>query len=179
MTAQRPDRRTARTRAALQRAFVELILAKGYAALTVDAVAEHADVGRSTLYAHFGGLVGLMRASLDNPSRPLAAIVGGGVSADQLVLQLLHFREQWRRNHMFFEEPIRAIWVARLAELIEPRLGSNAGLPPAFVALQIAESQLALVRHWLAARPSPPVEVVAHAMIAATQALHAALTEAR
>jgi len=179
MNAQRPDRRTARTRTALQRAFVDLILSKGYAALTVDEVAERADVGRSTLYAHYGGLVGLLRASLDNPSAPLAAIVDGAASADQLVRQLQHFREQRRRNHMFFDEPIRGIWVKRLAELIEPRLGPTSGLPAAFVALQIAELHIALIRHWLDARPSPSAEAVANAMIAATSALHAALTEAR
>jgi AcrR family transcriptional regulator len=158
---------------------VDLVLTKGFAALTVDEVADRANVGRSTLYAHYGGLVGLLRASLETPSAPLAAIVGGGVGADQIVSQLQHFRDQRRRNRMFFDEPIRGIWIKRLAELIEPRLGPTSGLPSAFVALQIAELHIALIRHWLDARPSPSAEAVANAMMAATRALHATLADAR
>jgi AcrR family transcriptional regulator len=176
---QRPDRRTARTRAALLRAFVELLLEQGYDDLTVDVVAARADVGRSTLYAHYGGLRGLLQESLDRPSAPLAGLVDGSVCAEQLKQQLIHFREQRRRNRAFFEDPLRAIWVRRLAELIERRLAPPApsalALPPAFIALQIAEAQIALVRHWLAARPAPPVEAVAAAMVDLTQALRQAL----
>jgi AcrR family transcriptional regulator len=178
MADQRPDRRTQRTRTALRRAFIDLLLEKGYASLTADEVAERADVARSTLYAHFGGLAGLIRVSLDTPSGPLAGLVDDSVSAEQLVGQLEHFREQRRRNGMFFEDPLRTIWVKRLAELIEPRLGPTTGLPSAFVALQIAEAQIALVRHWLAARPSPSAQSVANAMVATTHALRTALTAA-
>ncbi|WP_084965728.1 TetR/AcrR family transcriptional regulator [Thermoactinospora rubra] len=42
-----------RTRAAIQRALVELILEKGYDAVTVTELIDRADVGRSTFYAHF------------------------------------------------------------------------------------------------------------------------------
>lgn len=48
-----PDRRVRRTRQAIQRALIELILEKGYDAVTVSDVIDRADVGRSTFYAHF------------------------------------------------------------------------------------------------------------------------------
>jgi AcrR family transcriptional regulator len=159
---------------------VELLLENGFGDLTVDAVSARADVARSTLYTHYGGLRGLLRSSLDRPSAPLAGLVDGIVSADQLNSQLMHFREQRRRNGAFFEDPVRAIWVRRLAELIALRLTpptpSALALPLEFVALQIAEAQIALVRHWLAARPAPPVEAVASAMADLTRALRDALT---
>lgn len=47
------DRRTDRTRRALADALVELILEKGYEAVTVQAILDRANVGRSTFYAHF------------------------------------------------------------------------------------------------------------------------------
>jgi AcrR family transcriptional regulator len=171
------DRRTRRTQAALRQAFVELILEKGYAKLTVDAVAARADVGRSTLYTHFGGLAGLLRATLENPSQPLAGLVGGQTTPEQLVRQLEHFKEQYRRNRAFFEEPLRALWIRRLAELIAPRLQGAGPLPPDLAALQIAEAQIALVRHWLAARPMPPAATVAAAMADVTHALGSALAD--
>jgi AcrR family transcriptional regulator len=49
----RPDRRVARTRTALKEALTDLILEKGYEAVTVQHVIDRADVGRSTFYAHF------------------------------------------------------------------------------------------------------------------------------
>jgi AcrR family transcriptional regulator len=47
------DRRVRRTRAALQRAIVELVLEKGYGAITGDDIAERADVTRATFYKHY------------------------------------------------------------------------------------------------------------------------------
>jgi AcrR family transcriptional regulator len=47
------DRRIQRTRKMLQDALLELILEKGYEAVTVQDVIDRANVGRSTFYAHF------------------------------------------------------------------------------------------------------------------------------
>ena len=53
MNGKPPDRRVQRTRKLLQDALVELILEKGYEAITVQDVIDRANVGRSTFYAHF------------------------------------------------------------------------------------------------------------------------------
>ena len=47
------DRRVTRTKRLLRNALVELILEKGYGAITVQDILDRADVGRSTFYAHF------------------------------------------------------------------------------------------------------------------------------
>lgn len=52
--AQKEDRRVKRTKKLLRDALVELILEKGYGAITVQDILDQADVGRSTFYAHFG-----------------------------------------------------------------------------------------------------------------------------
>jgi hypothetical protein len=49
----RPDRRVGKTRKALKEALTDLILEKGYEAVTVQDIIDRADVGRSTFYAHF------------------------------------------------------------------------------------------------------------------------------
>ncbi len=47
------DRRVRRTRTALHKALIELMIERGYDKVTVQDVLDRADVGRSTFYAHF------------------------------------------------------------------------------------------------------------------------------
>lgn len=47
------DRRIRRTRDRLRRALQELIVERGYDAVTVQTILDRADVGRSTFYAHY------------------------------------------------------------------------------------------------------------------------------
>jgi len=90
------DRRVGRTRAALQRALIALILRKGYEAITVEEICEEADVGRSTFYLHFAGKDDLKRSGLEQLHRQLVASQGqartdGGLFAFSLPL-LAHAR---------------------------------------------------------------------------------------
>ncbi len=48
-----PDRRVRKTQSLLRHALQDLILEKGYEAITVQDLLDRADVGRSTFYAHF------------------------------------------------------------------------------------------------------------------------------
>ena len=47
------DRMINRTRRALREAMLSLILEKGYDSVTVDEIADRADVSRSTFYLHY------------------------------------------------------------------------------------------------------------------------------
>ena len=47
------DRRVRKTRRALSRALIELVLEKGYEDVSVQDILDRADIGRSTFYAHF------------------------------------------------------------------------------------------------------------------------------
>jgi AcrR family transcriptional regulator len=49
----RPDRRRQRTEAAFREALISLILEKGYEAVTVQDIANRADMGRATFYLHY------------------------------------------------------------------------------------------------------------------------------
>jgi AcrR family transcriptional regulator len=187
MAARKTDRRTQRTRQALLSAFVELVLAGGYASATVEQIAERADTGRSTFYMHFKSKEDILKQSLTRPSMPLALIVGHDVTPDMLVHQLLHFQEQRPKNKVFFSAPIRQIWVKCLADLIEPRLATvsrearatNPILPLGLIATQIAEAQIALVTNWLTGRATLKPLAIAEALIATTRATMIALLRCR
>src|SRR6476646_8775317 len=66
----RPDRRVARSRRALKEALTDLILERGYEAVTVQDVIDRADVGRSTFYAHFMDKDDLLMAILADLEMP-------------------------------------------------------------------------------------------------------------
>jgi AcrR family transcriptional regulator len=58
------DRRTEKSKAALSQALIELMMEVGFEQLSVADVAERANVGRSTFYAHFADKEALLRESL-------------------------------------------------------------------------------------------------------------------
>ncbi|MET9351328.1 TetR/AcrR family transcriptional regulator [Streptomyces termitum] len=61
----RPGGRTARTRAAVRDAVLTGLSEHGYPALTVEYVAEHSGVHKTTLYRRWGGVEGMVADALD------------------------------------------------------------------------------------------------------------------
>src|SRR5688572_29859288 len=47
------DRRVRKTRAAIRDAFIELVLERGYESVTVEDIADRADVARANFYKHY------------------------------------------------------------------------------------------------------------------------------
>lgn len=58
------DRRIQRSRESLHHALVELVLEKGYEAVTIKDIVERANVGRSTFYAHYNSKEDLLTNGL-------------------------------------------------------------------------------------------------------------------
>ncbi|MFM9371705.1 TetR/AcrR family transcriptional regulator [Streptomyces sp. Da 82-17] len=72
------DRRVRRTRAALRTALVELVLEKGFHAITVEEITDRADIGRATFYAHYRDkedlLIGIVQDLAQDRERLLPAV---------------------------------------------------------------------------------------------------------
>ena len=72
------DRRVRRTRHALRSALVELVLEKGFHALTVEEIIDRADIARATFYTHYRDkedlLVGVVRDLTEDRERLLPAM---------------------------------------------------------------------------------------------------------
>jgi len=69
------DRRVRRTRRQLKEALLELLQKRSYETITVQAIIDRADVGRSTFYSHFPSKEALL---LDGFGRGLACFDGKG-----------------------------------------------------------------------------------------------------
>jgi AcrR family transcriptional regulator len=159
-------------------AFIDLVLSRGYEAVTAEEICRKANIGRSTFYLHYANKRELLAESLRNISSRMVACIDGDVTPQQLMPLLDHFREQYSVNRAFFLDPIRPLWVKSLAAVIRPRLirapaagDSRPSVPRSLVALTIAEMQIALIVHWLAGRFSLKSELVAATLIANTRAL--------
>jgi AcrR family transcriptional regulator len=152
-----PQPRTRRTREKLLRAFNELALTRGFAALPAGDIAACAGVGRSTLYVHFRGPLQLFEASLERLCLILAAAVRVDSPSSNLVPLLRHIRGQCARNPVLLEEPRYSIWSKSLARAITATLRRDPhrarhrpALPREWLAPVLAELMLAIIRRWLA-----------------------------
>lgn len=68
------DRRTARTRQALETAFIELLREKHYDSIAIHEITDRANVGRSTFYLHYPSKLDLFLAIYQQPHlEPMAA----------------------------------------------------------------------------------------------------------
>jgi AcrR family transcriptional regulator len=142
------DRRKQRTRKAALGAFIELLMTVGYEAVAMTAVAERADLGRSTLYEHFRTKDELLAASLDWPLRVLAA---APPDLAALLAFIEHVRERSGAVRVMLEQPLRSRIARMLAARIVPdlRAAGVAGPRADVRALACAEGQFAALAFWM------------------------------
>lgn len=102
MTLKPVDRRVRKTRTLLQHTMQELILEKGYDAITVQNILDRADVARATFYAHFrdkGDLLlsgfEILHAEMDEA---MAAKRGGPPSLSDIALSIFRHAQDNRRG---------------------------------------------------------------------------------
>jgi AcrR family transcriptional regulator len=159
-------------------AFNELVLARGYEALTVRDIIEHANVGRSTFYEHFENKDDLLRRSLRPVFGVLADAVGTAQTPGDLEHILAHFRENSRLTRALLQGSTQYLMSQILAELIEERVRSlptgardaKPSIPVASIAAHLAGAQLALIESWLSSKAPCSCDVLAHAMRASANA---------
>lgn len=180
------DRRTARTRAALLKAFNELIIAEGWGGFTAADVAARADVGRSTLYEHFQGKEDLLGQAMGPMLAVLASAGGPGDEGGRLEWVVAHFWDARRLARALLTGGAQPVVARSLAAHLETRLGPTPkdtalkgaaapGLPRPLAASLIARAQLGLLEDWLTGRHHAAAAALAEALRATTRALTAAL----
>lgn len=171
----RPDRRVARSRRRLKQALLELLHTESYEDITVQDIADRADVGRSTFYAHFESKEDLLFDGLDAHLMQLTDRIPQGVSPEQDAVRfrfslamLRHVMDQ----RAFFEATIVGASDSRIRDVsagiltdmvrvelerLHPEEDWLPDLPPGFDADQLRSARaravvgafMALVAWWL------------------------------
>lgn len=161
-----PDRRVARTRAALLNAFNHLVLVRRQRRIRVADIVEQANVGRSTFYEHYSSADDIYLQALSTPFGMLADALAG-TGPDRLDFLLAHFWENRAKAREAFTGQLDARMSRLLADLVEERLVLQevvTTLPPKLLAIQLAEATLGPIRAWvMGAAPCTP-EAMAQAI---------------
>jgi AcrR family transcriptional regulator len=174
----RPDRRVARTQAAIRDAFVKLFFERGFDEVGVGDIAEAADVARSTFYQHFTSKEQVLCATMQPMLVHLAAAVDSPEIPPHLPGVIGHFWSNRRLAQAVFTGSAKPAIIRMLADLIEPRLGTPPGAPARLVAMHLAAMQLGLVEEWLTGRYRCPPESLSETLYRSSFASARALTAA-
>jgi AcrR family transcriptional regulator len=143
-------------KAAVLRAFAELVGTKQYDEIAVGEIIERAGVSRSTFYEHFSGKSDLLTRSIVGPFKILA---DGVLSVAQSKLEPLleHFWSNRAFARGVLLGSVRQRVTTVLVLEIENRLKRHAigssstyRLPRRLIAWQLAETMLGLITAWLA-----------------------------
>src|SRR5688572_12838858 len=173
------DRRTRRTRRALFEALIEMILEGDYDAISVSDIADRANVGRSTFYAHFKDKDDLLRKGVGHFrgilfSRHEDDVAGEAKPARRALgfsgFMFEHLKEQRRLYRALMRGRAGPIVMERfrhfLAELVRNELSESATargskVAPSEVTVQfVVGAYLALLTWWLDRGAKEPPETM-------------------
>ncbi|MQY06967.1 TetR/AcrR family transcriptional regulator [Actinomadura macrotermitis] len=178
------DRRTRRTRRSLSDALVELVLERGYAAITVEDITERADVARATFYSHcrdkddlFTRVTGELLAELAERLRPLVPETSAGFTGKPVLEMFRHAREQRDLYRIILRgegdgKPLRMFtqeWARTALEVFRTRAERNGVEPrmnPELLARAWVGEQISVLQWWVEHETPPlPAEEVARMLL--------------
>ncbi len=168
------DRRQDKTRQAIAGAFVALLFERPYGQITVTALIDRANVGRSTFYEHFTGKDDVFRQSVASPLSVVARATVGDAQIGTLVYILEHFRENQGVARVMFQTAARQTFLSVFATEIETAFGDRrptTRLSSALVAAQIAAALWAVLEPWILGKVPVTAETLAEALRLTGQAM--------
>jgi AcrR family transcriptional regulator len=154
------DRRSQRTRQALGDALVELMMEKGYDAVSIKDIIEHANIGRSTFYSHYADKDELFAGQMDRLVDLLSQHVPYEPSNGNPYFPSLglfqHIKQQWKLYKILAwgsgVDVLTKHLQKSMSEKIEQRLlasGQTYEVPTPVIANFLSGSFLSLVKWWL------------------------------
>ena len=151
------DRRTQRTRARLQQALIELILEKGYDAITIRDITDRAQVGYATFFRHYDSKDALLAEAFEHSIADLQNLLqslGGGSPEEEGQLIFSHIAD----NHELYQVFLREVGTQTLVdqaqrevvkELVMRYARYTPSIPAAILANHVVASIIALIKWWL------------------------------
>jgi AcrR family transcriptional regulator len=177
------DRRTQRTRQALHQALIGLILERDYDEITVADIAEAANVGRSTFYAHFVDKDDLLRSGADHMRAILIQEHRSDAAPDDPAerralgfsrFMTTHMQEQLKLYRALVRGRAGTIMMERLAaylaDIVRAELKASTGGPPPEVTVQfVVGAYMSVLTWWLDRGAREPAEELDRAFRALAQ----------
>jgi AcrR family transcriptional regulator len=117
MTMIAEDRRVRRSKKLIVQAFVELVVTKDYAHVTVQDIIDRADVGRSTFYAHFRDKEAVLLSCFDEVESGLAGAPDAGTDAAQSTPARLLLHHAWAHRPVY-----RAVCASSASGIVQRHL---------------------------------------------------------
>jgi AcrR family transcriptional regulator len=177
------DRRVRKTRSVLRAALLELMLERGWDAVSVRDICQRADVGRSTFYVHFADKENLLLSGFDDlhhameqfrieaksPFGFLLPLIEHAADNRRLVEALIG-RQSGQRVHWRFRDVLAELVRSELVSLgvPEPQLSGGAH----FVAGGTAEMLMAWLEHPRGVAAEHLAETLRRYALAVTKSLH-------
>jgi AcrR family transcriptional regulator len=174
------DRRTLRTRQLLLTALRELMHTHRYESISVSEIAERANVGRSTFYAHyvdkddlFATGVREMVSQLEQDEPGLRNTLSPSLGLFHHVAEAQGLYPSFAHGRYLdlFLTNLQAELAALLLRRLAPRVSSPATVvPPPVLADMLAGMLLSAVRSWSESDPRPPAEEVNRSFVLCAEA---------
>jgi AcrR family transcriptional regulator len=169
------DRRVRKSQHALRESFIALVLERGYDSVTIEDIAERADVARATFYAHFEDKEQLLTSLFEELTEELAlrlTVVEGAPETIRtyIVMELYAQAAEFRDLYLVClrgagNGRARAAYVDIIASRAEvvfaERLraaGHEPGVPLSVLARAFAGAHVTLLQDWLEAGDMSSVE---------------------
>ena len=152
------DRRIKRTQQLLAKALIALTLKKGYEAVTIRDITEHADIGYATFFRHYTSKDALLRDVSDVVLADLKSLLPGSpkVDVDAVGVPLFRYvQEHANIIHVLLQSRGTSSLVQHIIEITsqdvlnenEPLEGSI--VPAEIAAYHLINSSISLIQWWL------------------------------
>ncbi|MGZ7444135.1 TetR/AcrR family transcriptional regulator [Paenibacillus sp. TH7-28] len=179
------DRRIAKTRQAIMEAFVGLLGEKSFEKITIQEIADRADVNRGTVYLHFTDKYDLLDQCIETYLQLLneTCLPDGEpneVSVKALLLRTFEFLQRnasiystlmTSKGVPVFRNRMQAMMERRIGEIIT-NCGIGAGIKPEILVQFLAVATAGLMEWWMVqAMPYTPEEMVEQLLLILEQNL--------
>jgi AcrR family transcriptional regulator len=178
----KPDRRVQRTRELLQQALIALIRERGYDALTIQDIADRANVGRTTFYLHYAGKEELLLGCHEAIVQQFAFGPYARLSRDELLSPdappgmthaYQHLADARPVLYPMFQGKDGLLLLQRLRDWCAREIASTlhaafneteSTVPFELLAHSLAAAQIGLLHWWLQKRQPYPPQQLAHTL---------------
>ncbi len=167
-TQEKTDPRVKRTRNLILRAFEELLNEKGFAEITIQDIAERAEINRATFYAHFPDKYALLQFSTEQTfrqeleKRTLSACHYSPQNLRALILTVCEFvagsNRYCKMRDTHFDSLVESKVREQVRILLEWWLREKEKSESERIAIATAWAIYGLAQHWSRLKPRPTAE---------------------